>query len=81
MSTRDFHATLLHALGLLLRFAFLAVALLPAALGAQFVPDYLVRPDDFTVLMVPDAAVSEGIEKWTSGHGKFFGKGWRICHG
>ena len=61
----------------LLRFAFLLAVFLSGAAGAQFVPDFRVRPDDYTVLMVPDAAVSEGVEKWTSGHGKFFGKGWR----
>lgn len=62
-----------------LRLAFLPFVFLASALWAQFVPDFRVRPDDFTVLMVPDATVSEGIEKWTSGHGKFFGKGWRTA--
>lgn len=59
------------------RFAFLSLVLMANVSGAQIVPDFYVRPDDFTVRMVPDAAVSEGVEKWTSGHGKFFGKGWR----
>ncbi|MCE9608817.1 MAG: alpha-L-fucosidase [Chthoniobacter sp.] len=60
-----------------IRSAFFTLVFLANAFGGQFVPDFRVRPDDFTVLMVPDARVSEGIEKWTSGHGKFFGPGWR----
>lgn len=47
------------------------------AAHAGFVPDFKVKPDDYTVLLVADAKCSEGLKPLQSGgHGKFFMTGW-----
>jgi hypothetical protein len=53
-----------------------------AALGAavwaeSFVPDFRLRPDDYTVLMAADVRLPEGMQPFQpGGHGKFHVTGW-----
>lgn len=50
---------------------------LVATLQAAFVPDFKVKPDDYTVLMAVDAKASPGMSEFQGGsHGKFFVQGW-----
>lgn len=44
---------------------------------AAFVPDFKLKPDDFTVLMAVDAELGEGLQRVShSAHGKFQVSGW-----
>jgi hypothetical protein len=46
--------------------------------AAGFVPDFKLKPDDYTVLMAVDAKLSAGLApSMVSGHGKFFVQGWQ----
>ena len=50
---------------------------LVATLQAAFIPDFKVKPDDYTVLMAVDAKASPGMSEFQGGsHGKFFVQGW-----
>jgi hypothetical protein len=50
---------------------------LVATLNAAFVPDFKIKPDDYTVLMAVDAKASPGLGSFQGGaHGKFFIHGW-----
>jgi len=55
-----------------------ALFLTTQVLRAAFVPDFKIRPDDYTVFMAVDAKVSYGLTPFQpGGHGKFFLRGWR----
>jgi len=56
-----------------------ALAVTPAAAAAEaFVPDFLVKADDYTVLMAADAKLPPGLKPFQAGaHGKFFVEGWK----
>lgn len=46
--------------------------------AAGFIPDFKLKPDDYTVLMGVDAKLSEGLAPaMASHHGKFFIQGWK----
>lgn len=46
--------------------------------AAGFVPDFKLKPDDYTVLMAVDAKLSAGLApSMASHHGKFFIQGWQ----
>lgn len=48
-----------------------------AAAGAQFTPDFKLKPDDVTALMGVDAELAEGLQRVShSSHGKFQVAGW-----
>ncbi len=50
----------------------------PTIAEAAFVPDFQLKPDDYTALITVDAKVSEGLRPFQAGgHGKFFVQGWR----
>lgn len=59
-------------------FPALACAVMMAGTArSAFVPDFRIKSDDFTILMVPDATVSSGLRFFQAGgHGKFFAQGW-----
>jgi hypothetical protein len=56
-----------------------ALAATHAAFAAgSFVPDFKLKPDDYTVLMAVDAKLSDGLIPFQAGaHGKFFIQGWQ----
>lgn len=46
-------------------------------LSARFVPDGVVKPDDYTVLMAVDGIYSPGLQEFQGGgHGKFYLRNW-----
>src|SRR5512145_386398 len=50
---------------------------LPALAAQSFVPDFRVKPDDYTVLMAADAKLPPGLRPFQAGaHGKFHVTGW-----
>lgn len=56
----------------------LILLLLVPTLHAAFVPDFKLKPDDYTVLMAADAKLSPGLTHFQpAGHGKFFVQGWQ----
>jgi len=57
-----------------------ALAMLAAnrpAAAESFIPDFKLKPDDYTVLMAVDAQLSNGLRPFQAGaHAKFFIQGW-----
>jgi len=50
---------------------------LPALAAQSFVPDFRIKPDDYSVLMGADAKLSPGMKPFQAGaHGKFHVTGW-----
>lgn len=50
---------------------------LPALAAESFVPDFQIKPDDYTVLMAVDAKLPPGLKPFQPGaHGKFHATGW-----
>ena len=47
---------------------FLFVAVSAGVVGGAFVPDFKVRPDDYTVLMAADGNTPEGLKPWIPDH-------------
>ena len=60
----------------------MAVLLMPLSeLGAasmNFVPDFKVRPDDYTVLMAADGTNPEGLRAWVNDHRKLEVQNWPL---
>ena len=57
---------------------FAACAAVTLSRAESFVPDFRVKPDDYTVLMAVDAKLSDGLKPFQTGaHGKFFIQGWQ----
>jgi len=56
----------------------LAISLaLPALAAESFVPDFRIKPDDYTVLMAADVKLPPGLKPFQAGaHGKFHVTGW-----
>jgi hypothetical protein len=49
-----------------------------AASPNRFVPDFQVRPDDYTILMAVDGQLSDGLTAYQpASHGKFYVEGWK----
>jgi hypothetical protein len=63
-----------------MRHTLLLVPLITLGVVAQaesFVPDFRLRPDDYTVLMAVDTRLPEGMQPFQpGGHGKFHATGW-----
>lgn len=56
----------------------MALAVDRPAVAESFVPDFKLKPDDYTVLMAVDAQLSDGLRPFQAGaHGKFFIQGWQ----
>lgn len=54
-----------------------ALVLTIGTLHAAFIPDFKLKPDEYTVLMAVDAKLSAGLTSFQpAGHGKFFVQGW-----
>lgn len=60
------------------RSIFLLGAFMAGTSGAVFVPDFKVRPDDYTVLMAADGNNPDGLKPWISDHRKSQVKNWPL---
>ncbi len=57
---------------------FLLGAFSAGTAGGAFVPDFKIRPDDYTVLMAADGINPEGLKPWISDHRKSQVKNWPL---
>ena len=57
---------------------FLLGAFITGTAGGAFVPDFKIRPDDYTVLMAADGNNPEGLKPWISDHRKSQVKNWPL---
>jgi hypothetical protein len=60
------------------RSIFLLGAFMAGTSGAVFVPDFKIRPDDYTVLMAADGNNPDGLKSWISDHRKSQVKNWPL---